>query len=198
VTSIGVIATPDAGKIRQVLSTPLGRPTTVAVLSNALLSFVVVSTPAFRFDLFVLTAALWMILGAYWLVRLIAMLFAAGPRQVVSNWGRWAIPALIVLVAAALIWVGAPLHARLALSRGAMDEMATYVIRTGSTDVPGVVGLFDVEEVNAPEWGMRFIVGACFLDRCGFAYSPDGPPPARGENSYSHIDGPWYLWDQSW
>lgn len=48
--------------------------------------------------------------------------------------------------------------------------------------------------------GMRFIVpGAGFIDEVGFARSAKGEPPnLGGEDIYTHLDGRWYLWEESW
>ena len=61
------------------------------------------------------------------------------------------------------------------------------------------LGVYPVDRVETITGGMRFLVkGTGFLDREGFAYSPNGPPKAIGEDYYTHFSGPWYLWRQSW
>ena len=61
------------------------------------------------------------------------------------------------------------------------------------------IGLYPVEKIEAVPSGMRFIVrGTGFLDRAGFAWSPNGTPTVIGEDHYKHLAGPWYAWRESW
>jgi hypothetical protein len=62
------------------------------------------------------------------------------------------------------------------------------------------IGLWRTGRVERIPGGMRFTVSeAGFFDAGGFAYSPHGKPAnVGGEDAYTHLDGPWYLWDESW
>lgn len=63
----------------------------------------------------------------------------------------------------------------------------------------GRVGLFPVRSVESFGGGVRFLVNECMVDMCGFAYSSEGRPPnLGGEDSYYHLEGGWFLWEESW
>jgi hypothetical protein len=80
-----------------------------------------------------------------------------------------------------------------------MNDLAQEVMSQPSTSTPDRVGLFPITRVERFKGGMRFIVGeGGFLDEGGFAYSPKGMPPRLGEDHYSHLEGPWYIWVESW
>jgi hypothetical protein len=89
-------------------------------------------------------------------------------------------------------------RARFRLSRSVLQS-AVDDIRSGRREPgPGWIGLFRVREVDTPGSSVRFITDDSFFDDCGFAYSPAGEPPVVGEDSYSHISGPWWRWNRSW
>jgi len=61
------------------------------------------------------------------------------------------------------------------------------------------VGLFRVREFTQIDRELRFKTSVCGLvDACGLVYSPGGPPPNRGEDTFRHLYGPWWHWYQSW
>ncbi len=38
-----------------------------------------------------------------------------------------------------------------------------------------------------------------FIDAGGFVYSPGSRPPGEGEGvEFTHLFGPWYLWEERW
>jgi hypothetical protein len=60
------------------------------------------------------------------------------------------------------------------------------------------IGLFHVREFAQFGSELRFITNECgIVDNCGIIFSPDGPPPSRGEDSFAHLFGPWWHWYQS-
>jgi hypothetical protein len=157
------------------------------------------SAPGGYFVLDLVLAAAWILFPASWIVSigvraaLRRSLFVLGPRDFV-------VPAL-VLVLAGLLYVHVPLHARYRISRPAMNAAAKRVIRhPEQARSIHRIGLWPTSRVEKIPGGMRFVVsGAGFLDAGGFAYSPNGEPAnVGGEDVYTHLDGPWYVWDESW
>lgn len=148
---------------------------------------------------FVLLWTGWLALGAYWLIRLVAALLTGSTTTLRRSWRGWAIPVAVVGVTAGSLWTWTPLLLRFNVSQAAMDDLAREVTSSSTTSRPDRVGLYSVGRVQRFEDGMRFIVrGAGFIDKYGFAYSPDGRPPNLGEDNYVHLEGPWYVWEESW
>jgi hypothetical protein len=139
-----------------------------------------------------------LVLAAVWLLRLgITFNFARMRRRNIirTQLTCWvAIPALLaggVLLANVRQTV---LCARVYLSADAL----VHAVPTPSDDERWV-GLFHVREFSRFDRELRFITNECGLvDTCGIIFSPDGPPPHRGEDSFSHLYGPWWHWYQSW
>ena len=150
--------------------------------------------------LFVVLSGVWQCLGAYWLFRIVVVLLTAGKGTVRASWVWWVAPAFVVAVTAALLWTSSPLHLRFNLSQRAMDEFALEATSDSEKPRPDRVGLFPVGRVQRFDGGMRFIVrGAGLIDKYGFAYTPEGRPPnLGGEDNYLHLEGPWYVWEESW
>ena len=152
-----------------------------------------VSAPGWYFELTLAVIAAWLLVGAGWLVSVAARVI----RRRRLEWADGVVPAL-ALVVGALVFFDAPLHARYRLSRSAMDAAATRVVaHPGQARTIHRIGLWPTDRVERIPGGMRFTVsGAGFLDAVGFAYSPSGEPArVGGEDIYTHLDGPWYLWD---
>jgi hypothetical protein len=90
-----------------------------------------------------------------------------------AQWARW----LLVPLVMGLVFLApsrARFDARVALSRRAMDEMATNVLAGGPTQ-RGWVGLYYVPAVERIGNGVRFVVDDSGLYRFGFAYTTDEP-----------------------
>jgi len=141
----------------------------------------------------------WFFVGVAWLVRVSVRL---GPRRLPKRWRHVAVVPVVGLAVAILAATSGPFRVRFALSRQSMDAFAhqVAVAPKGSTWAPRQVGLWHASTIERlPHGGMRYLVGHCVLDECGFAYSPRGyPPNLGGEDIYTHLDGPWYFWRQSW
>ena len=138
----------------------------------------------------------WILVGAAWLVSVAARVIRGRQLEPADA----VVPALTVIVGA-LVLLDAPLHARYRLSRSAMDAAAERVIpHPGQARTIHHIGFWPTDRVEKIPGGTRFTVsGAGFLDAGGFAYSPSGAPAnVGGEDVYTHLDGPWYLWDESW
>jgi hypothetical protein len=91
-----------------------------------------------------------------------------------------------------------PFDARFAASRSALERAAEDVRSGRRPAQPGWIGLFHMAEVDTAGPSVRFITGECFVDHCGIAFSREGEPPRVGEDSYVHMDGPWWRWHRSW
>lgn len=136
------------------------------------------------------------ILGLVWFVRVIIAAVKRTPeRRLVRLHYRYfiLIPAMLGF---ALVLGGssALLTLRVYLSSTAMTQ-ATVV--DGPDD--RWIGLFHVRESWRFGTEVRFLTNGCGLvDDCGVVFSPDGPPARRGEDSFSHLYGPWWHWYQSW
>jgi hypothetical protein len=65
---------------------------------------------------------------------------------------------------------------------------------------PRRVGLYTVTMTDLlPDGTVRLITSSHnLLDRAGFAHSPSQPPPKRGEDTYTHLRGHWWVWRESW
>ena len=157
------------------------------------------SVPGWYFFLSLVVLGAWVLVGLGWIVSIGARALARRSLFVLSP-AVFVAPALAVVVAA-LVWFDVPLHARYRLSRPAMDAAARKVVaHPEQARRMHRIGLWPTDRVEPIRGGMRFAVsGAGFLDAQGFAYSPDGEPARVGaEDVYTHLDGPWYVWDESW
>jgi len=136
------------------------------------------------------------LVGASWLVSVATRVLRRRPLGLAD-----VVAPVVILVVGALVVFDAPLQARYRLSRSAMDATAKRVIthpEQGRTIHR--IGLWRTDRVEKIPGGTRFTVtGAELIDEAGFAYSPHGKPAnVGGEDVYTHLDGPWYLWDESW
>lgn len=141
----------------------------------------------------------WFAIGGYWVVRLVTALFAGGSKPARQEWWRWVVPPIVVVITAALLVTSAPLLIRFNLSQNAMDQLVRDAETGSETRRTDRVGLFFVRSIESFEGGVRFLVNECMVDMCGFAYSSKGTPPnLSGEDSYYHLEGNWFLWEESW
>jgi hypothetical protein len=158
-----------------------------------------VSAPGSYFELTLAVVCTWILVGASWVVSIGARALHRRSLFVLEA-ADFVTPALVPVVWA-LVHFDVALQARYRLSRGAMDATAQRVLahpeRARSIHR---IGLWPTDRVEKIPGGMRFTVsGAGFLDAGGFAYSPKRRPAnVGGEDAYTHLDGPWYLWDESW
>lgn len=150
------------------------------------------STPFGDWIALVLGAAIWLMIGAVWLVSILALVLS---RQVV-RWRLWLVSPLIVLATLAAIQFELPMLARFAASRPGFEALIGQSAVTDQT-----VGMYDIRAFRRTPFGIQFEVSCVSLLTCtGFAYSPGGPPGPEvldlieGVTSYRHVDGPWYVW----
>ena len=188
----------EIGRVRRALRPSPKLPFTVVTAASALATLWAFSWPGGpSMTRFLLLVFGWISLGVYWIFRLVATPVAGGSLR--QGWGWWLVSPVIVFVTAGLLFTSAPLRLRIALSWDDMNRFAESVIQDPSGAHPDRVGSFPVGRVEDIEGGMRFLVrGTGFLDPYGFAYSPEGKPPRIGEDTYWHLRGPWYLWEESW
>ncbi|GGT40732.1 hypothetical protein ACFFV7_40095 [Nonomuraea spiralis] len=143
----------------------------------------------------------WVFIGLIWLLTLGRMLFRREPlARLRREWPVWSLPPLIVLLVCGLLYVGAPLEARFALSRPALDGRARAISHGAPLPADDEwIGLFPVGRAERIPGGVRFAIdGTGFLGTTGFAWSPEvEPPEPEGEELYEHWHGPWYLWSES-
>ena len=88
--------------------------------------------------------------------------------------------------------------ARLKVSSAALQSAATKVKSGATLQTPQRIGLFRVQEIDRVNDTVRFIVGSVGFDDFGVVYSPSSVPPKLGEDSYTHVFGPWWSWRRSW
>ncbi|MFN0009437.1 MAG: hypothetical protein ACKVXR_16185 [Planctomycetota bacterium] len=130
------------------------------------------------------------------------VLVARGTRSGLPLWRILPAPFVLQLLFLFFVFVGVSFglafRARFAVSRPAL-EAAALDVRSGShAPAPGRIGLFHVAEIDRAGDSVRFIVGEAGLDHCGLVHSPRREPPVVGEDSYEHLQGPWWFWHRSW
>ena len=144
-------------------------------------------------------------LGGIWLVRytVAAILGARFQDRILRRPGarrRWATTPLCLLAIVILLVTQVPLYVTFWISKGAMERMAAELMQPSVCYQPNAnrwLGVYPVDHVETIPGGMRFLVkGAGFIDREGFAFSPDGPPPGTSHQIYAHFWGSWYIWVQ--
>ncbi|MBE5231480.1 MAG: hypothetical protein INR81_21260 [Microcystis aeruginosa PMC 728.11] len=93
-----------------------------------------------------------------------------------------------------------PFEIRFKLSQQALEDFAKHPISDNDNSTVQWVGLFPLREVDIAGTSVRMIVSECFLDDCGFVYSPNGDPPIVYEDSYYELPFAenWYYWHRSW
>lgn len=125
-------------------------------------------------------------------------------RDRAASAALWSFEPIAFLLVAAFAYSGSLLLARLYLSAPALERYALDV-NAGKVDLNFEfshplrwVGLYSISVTETlPSGGARFITsGDGLFDKAGFAYSPNGEPPARVKNSYTHLYGPWWQWKQ--
>lgn len=156
------------------------------------------SVPGSYFFVSIMLFFVWILLAIVWIGRFGFVLARRQPTtREIAAW--LALPVLVVATAAAVL-ADAPFKARYELSRPAMDRAAQSVL-AGHRDPAAIeqIGLWEVDRAEKVPGGFRFLVKETgFLDPVGFAYSPHGAPPYIGEDSYWHLEGAWYVWEESW
>ncbi len=188
-------------------------------ITHALTAFVAVATLAFfsvpcgYFFLFLAVLMGWSVLGLLWFSRAVIFVVARVRRRgevlPPARLLPWTVAPVAFAVLAVLGPANVPLYVVFRLSRPALERSVEAVLAAPDDYPPDPIGpgervtwigLYPVEKIEHVPGGARFrIAWTGWLDRCGFAYSPDGPPPnLGGEDRYSDFSGDWYLWEESW
>jgi hypothetical protein len=142
----------------------------------------------------------WGGLAAYWLIGFPAVLIQQRAFPTKRAWVHWLVIPALAASAVAFWYSSAPLNARFALSRPAMDDLAAEMLASGQMSEPNQrLGLYRAEGIERIGSAVRFHVAPSgFGNKTGFVYSPTHAPPRVGEDTYVHLAGPWYLWEESW
>ena len=157
---------------------------------------------AFPLSLLVIGTLLVLVVG--WLLALAAAVSTARPpdRTRADALRAWIGLPLPILVTIVLIWLAVPVSVRLFLSGPALQQSGPYLAGLPPSrfqERPPWVGLFRVREFAQYHDELRFLTSSCGLvDNCGLVFSPGRRPPNRGEDSFEHLYGDWWLWHQSW
>jgi hypothetical protein len=157
------------------------------------------------FGLFLVSVPIWLLLAAVWFWRFFDAVDENRGRMSAAHWTRWLVIPIALGLVFAITRTDAVKQGRFDLSRGALDQMAGDVMAGGSLE-RGWVGLYGVGVAERTENGFWFVIDDAALSRWGLAYSPAGEPKQAEDNfdplwtgaSYEHLDGPWWIFTQSW
>ncbi|MFI6927488.1 hypothetical protein ACIBIZ_46680 [Nonomuraea spiralis] len=137
--------------------------------------------------------------GVVWIARfVVALLRSDGRPGLRRHWFRWVAAPLMGVIVGALVFTGAPFGVRFALSEAELEEFARTVAaeRGPARYDDRWVGLYPLTAIGRMEGGARFLVSDTgLLDQYGFAWSPGGRPPEESHTAYTHLEGPWYIWE---
>jgi hypothetical protein len=137
-----------------------------------------------------------------WVARFVVALFRSDGRAMLRrHWMRWTAAPVMAVAVIGLVSADLPFEARFALSESGLESLARTVASSpASTDHPDQwAGLYSLTSIDRTEDGARFLIsGTGFLNRYGFAWSPKGRPAAESNTDYTHIQGPWYIWEMQW
>jgi hypothetical protein len=151
------------------------------------------------FELIILGLALALGTAVVWIPRFVVALLRSDRRPGLrKHWIRWAAGPLMAVAVVGLVHFDLPFTARFALSEASLERFAQTVASGPESAKYGDqwVGLYPLTSVQRIEGGARFLVsGTGFLDHYGFAWSPKGMPADETHTGYTHIEGPWYVWE---
>lgn len=178
-----------------------------AVVAVAWLGFVTVaqSDAGVPFPVFLSIVASGVLVLSWWAARAAWAVGLGRPDGAGVGLRRWltwtVVPAALGLGIAASASRG-PLALRVRLGGDALLRAAPSLEAVAAADLqasPARVGLFRVRELTRSGAELRFMTSECGLvDTCGVVYSPGGRPARRGEDTLTHLYGPWWHVHQSW
>lgn len=125
-------------------------------------------------------------------------------KKISSQLIYWSYEPLILLTFLVLAYSGTLMKARFQMSHTALNQYANDV-NAGKLDINfdfyhpvRQIGLYSTSTTDQlPNNAVRFVTsGDGLFDKAGFAYFPRTTPPVKDKNSYTHIDGSWWLWKQ--
>jgi len=158
--------------------------------------------PGGYFGLGMVALILWLATIVLWLaVGILAVMALPAPRLrgLVGLWPLLLVPALLAVVSV-LARTESPERIAFALHRPALERLAEETAQAPDSQLSRqTVGLYHISASYQDETGCtRMIVrDAGFLNATGFAYCPEPPVSAYGEN-YTQLDGPWYKLSIEW
>ncbi len=151
-----------------------------------------------------LIAAIWIVI---WTVRFsFSYIKSKKGKAPKLNASFWVIEPTCILLTLLLAYSGLFSLIRFALGEHALSQYVADV-RSGKVNVDfefvherkriGLYQLIITEHLS--DGTVRFITSSHnLLDSAGFANSESNPPQKRGEDSYKHIYGNWWVWHRSW
>ncbi|MEV0248221.1 hypothetical protein AB0H76_16620 [Nocardia sp. NPDC050712] len=106
---------------------------------------------------------------------------------------------LFIGALAALVWYAIPERAGWEVSRGILQDQAVECVGPGERTR---LGVYLIRFVERRDGGCLFYTDGADLDRSGFAYFPDNPPPVLGRPQgpgigYETFDGDWYRFTEN-
>ena len=104
-----------------------------------------------------------------------------------SDTGRWALAPFLFLVAGVVVFSGAALVGRMALSVGALDAAADAAL-SGRAVAPGWIGLYPVEAVSVDGQAVRFEI----IDQNALVRDPPPEEPSP-VITYEPVLGRWSI-----
>lgn len=162
------------------------------------------------FELLFLGLLLAAVVFVVWVPRFcVGLLREDGRPRLARHWARWAATPAMGVAVIVLVLFDVPFTTRFALSEPSLQRFAqttaeqdqTTAEQDQTTDAQDRwVGLYPLTSAEPIEGGgARFLVsGSGFLDLYGFAWSPEGPPQEESHTGYTHLRGPWYIWQSRW
>jgi hypothetical protein len=162
-----------------------------------LIAFVIAFSDAgVPFPMWILLESAFVILGVTWIVRIVVALIKKTPQgRLVQSQLRYFVSIPVILIVATALG-GSP---TLLATRVYLSEDSLVHTQTSNGPDDRWIGLFHVRETWRFDDEVRFLTNECGLvDNCGIVFSPDAPPKNRGEDSFTHLYGPWWHWYQSW
>ncbi|MGN9786054.1 hypothetical protein ACTMTF_31820 [Nonomuraea sp. ZG12] len=137
-----------------------------------------------------------------WVARFVVALFRSDGRPMLRrHWVRWAAAPVLAGAVIGSVYADLPFKARFALSESSLESFARTVASSPeSTDhADQWVGLYPLTSISRTADGAHFLVsGTGFLSQYGFGWSPKAPPAQESHTDYTHIQGPWYIWEMQW
>ncbi|MEV4114548.1 hypothetical protein [Nonomuraea sp. NPDC049695] len=134
-----------------------------------------------------------------WTARfVVGLLRSDGRSGLRRHWVRWACAPVMGVAVVGIVFADLPFTARFALSESSLEQVArTVASGDESTEYDDQwAGLYPLTSIERIEGGARFLVSDTgFLDHYGFAWSPGGEPSDESHTGYTHIRGPWYIWE---
>lgn len=152
----------------------------------------------------VVIAAIWILI---WAVRLgLSYMKSKKGKTPKLSASFWAIEPTCILLTLLVAYSGLFSLIRFTLAEQALSQYAADV-RSGKINIDFEfthekkrIGLYQLTITEHLSDGtVRFITSSHnLLDSAGFANSESNPPQKRGEDSYKHIYGNWWVWYRSW